>query len=601
MSISIDGANSQVNFSQVLQKGDGMQAGGVAGKEAAAILSGDGLTVSERASAAAASGTGTVARTERNEKTQETIQTLLENAEQIDSLVDDLTALAEQLGAVVPPQGTPVPKADLESVQALVNAFNSEFGTSIGPGVASALATASSSGTASASAATASAGSTAVEKNSSDGGVKASSKYAEPDAMFSIYQMISLLQDVGRQERSAARELRQAELTCELASIDLQTSMQRDAAMWGMIASVVTCSMQIAMTVTSVSLATAGTKTPENTSAAQDVAQNNKSVDTLEAGRSGKAAENTKAIEMETSDANKAAVEERWNACGCNEAKAKYDEACKGLDTKKIASLQGQKAEIDRKLGEVQGIDRSGMGKAELEACDDTEKNLKTQSAAKSAEIKELQKPAEPARKEYLASIDKAMGEQQADYDSKSALTKEAEGKTIDNKKTASHSENRRYVKDQKAAQGAQKDAGEQRALMEAKAMEARCSLGEIPTERDVTAANAKFGESQANLKYDRGYKAAQKEVKDHSVTAGFLQQMTNVVGSLGQAISTGVSQTMQSEATAESATQKQMEADREMTNDLFRQAGDLLSAARQLLQSVIQAESSAIEQIIRA
>lgn len=610
MSLPIDNSSKHAgigaNFNLGGLEGSAGTAKGIDGGSSR-VLDGEAVTISERGRDVTAAGGKDVAGTSRrDEQTEEAIQSLLQSAEQTDAIVDDLKALAEQMGQPVPPDGTPAPKVEAGALKEMVSTSNAMFGTSLGDGFIGAMAAGTNLVTGSPKPAESPAPvqlgeSAATEKRTADPvttDVVAAAPHTVSDAMFSIYELISLMQEIGQSQRDAARDLRETELACSLASIDLQASMQRDAATWGLIATVVTCSMQICMTVASAATAVSGGgDKAKNTGGGQDLEQNSNTVENLQAGTEGVASENTQAIENRTTEANKQAVEEAWRDSGCEEAKADYETACQ---TK--TELEANKKDIVSTLEEMKKVNVNDLPDEEKAGHLETMKALESEVAELDTQIKDAGSQVEAAKGNYKSCLKDAMNKMQGEYDTASSNTRGRESKTVNEKKTATRAENKQNVADQKQALSEQKDVGQQRTLMEAKVIEARCAIGDAPTEAEVSTAMENYAKTESTLKFDKTYQAAHKsDLASSQVASGVLQQLSQTIGALGQSISQGGSQMIQSEATAETANQKEMDARRDETNDLYKQSGDLLNNARQLLQSVVQSESSSVEQIIRA
>lgn len=371
-------------------------------------------------------------------------------------------------------------------------------------------------------------------------------------ALFSIYELMALMQQIAQQQRDSAREIRTTELQSEVASIKGQAEYQRKAAMYGMIVSAVTTAIQGAIMIGTSVASVKGLQKMDQTGAGQSLNQAKADVKTLETavGNPDSLANHVNTISAKTSEPAQTAVGER------------------------LDSVTAAKSQLDRAQAALDAAPENAPNRAQLQtAVDDAKANYRTQ-------------------------LDAAVTQMDADYAAAAETTKAAEGKYVSEHSLKHPINNRANYKAMGEAQKEQAALGEQRTLLKAKVAEAKVALdGPNSLNAELATAKAGVGIAEGALHTDPGYRLA----ASNPAAAGAYQQLSQIVGTIGQSIAQTVQASEEAKATEEQATQKEMEVRREETTSLFQQAQDLITSVRELLKAVIQAESQSVEQIIRA
>jgi len=499
--MAIQGIESgNVNWNAVI--GDALANKGTEGAKdgASVVLDGDNVTISVRdpASGTSVARTVTLPQLREGSEAADAAKFLNSLADEIDQLVTSLKAIAQDAGEVEP----------------------------------TAQEAAKSSGAAR-EAVTASAASRTTNAQ---------------QALFSIYELMALMQQIAQQQRNSAREIRMTELQSEVASIKSQAAYQRQAAVYGMIVSAVSTAVQGAMLVGTSVASVKGLQKMDQTGAGQDLTQAKTDVKTLEAAAQGQkaATDNVTAITAKTST-----------------------DAQTGVNTR---------------LTEVTAA------KAELKTAQD--------ALAAHPDDQQLQANVADKKANLQTKLNEAVAKMDADYAKAADATKTAEGKYVTEHSLKHPIATRENYKAMGEAQSNQASLGEQRTLLKAKVAEAKAQMGDAEGLRgDLETARGGVHLAERALKTDPGYHLA----ASNPAAAGAYQQLAQMVGTMGQSLAQVVQASEEAKATEQQAAQKELEVRREETTALFQQAQELITSVRDLLKAVIQAESQSVEQIIRA
>lgn len=371
-------------------------------------------------------------------------------------------------------------------------------------------------------------------------------------ALFSIYELMNLMQQIAQQQRDSAREIRLTELQGEVASIKSQAAHQRQAAVYGMVVSAVTTAVQGAMLFGTSVASVKGLQKLDQTGAGQGLNQAKADVKTLESAL------------QSPSDATAHA-----NAV-----------AGKSSDT--------VKTNVDGRLSDVTAA------KGRLESA---QKAL-ADAPADAGNRAQLEQAVTDAKAAYGQKLNDALAKMDADYGRAAEATKAAEGKYVSGHSLKHPVNTRANYKAMGEAQQAQSALGSERTLLRAKVAEAKAQLGDAEgLAADLAAARGGVKAAETALKTDPGYHLASSD----PAASGAYQQLTQMIGTVGQSLAQLVQANEEAKGTEEQAAQKELEARRQETNDLFQQAQELIGSVRELLKAVIQAESQSVEQIIRA
>lgn len=371
-------------------------------------------------------------------------------------------------------------------------------------------------------------------------------------ALFSIYELMNLMQQIAQQQRDSAREIRLTELQGEVASIKSQAAHQRQAAVYGMVVSAVTTAVQGAMLFGTSVASVKGLQKLDQTGAGQGLNQAKADVKTLE----------TALQSPSDATAHATAV------------------AGKSSDT--------VKTNVDGRLSDVTAA------KGRLE----TAQKALADAPADAENRAQLEQAVTDAKAAYGQKLNDALAKMDADYGRAAEATKAAEGKYVSGHSLKHPVNTRANCKAMGEAQQAQSALGSERTLLRAKVAEAKAQLGDAEgLAADLAAARGGVKAAETALKTDPGYLLASSD----PAAAGAYQQLTQMIGTVGQGLAQLVQANEEAKGTEEQAAQKELEARRQETNDLFQQAQELISSVRELLKAVIQAESQSVEQIIRA
>lgn len=371
-------------------------------------------------------------------------------------------------------------------------------------------------------------------------------------ALFSIYELMNLMQQIAQQQRDSAREIRLTELQGEVASIKSQAAHQRQAAVYGMVVSAVTTAVQGAMLFGTSVASVKGLQKLDQTGAGQGLNQAKADVKTLESAL------------QSPSDATAHA-----NAV-----------AGKSSDT--------VKTNVDGRLSDVTAA------KGRLE----TAQKALADAPADAENRAQLEQAVTDAKAAYGQKLNDALAKMDADYGRAAEATKAAEGKYVSGHSLKHPVNTRANYKAMGEAQQAQSALGSERTLLRAKVAEAKAQLGDAEgLAADLAAARGGVKAAETALKTDPGYHLASSD----PAASGAYQQLTQMIGTVGQSLAQLVQANEEAKGTEEQAAQKELEARRQETNDLFQQAQELIGSVRELLKAVIQAESQSVEQIIRA
>ena len=371
-------------------------------------------------------------------------------------------------------------------------------------------------------------------------------------ALFSIYELMNLMQQIAQQQRDSAREIRLTELQGEVASIKSQAAHQRQAAVYGMVVSAVTTAVQGAMLFGTSVASVKGLQKLDQTGAGQGLSQAKADVKTLETAL------------QSPSDATAHAT---------------------AVAGKSSATV---KANVDERLTDVTAA------KGRLE----TAQKTLADAPADAENRAQLEQAVTDAKAAYGQKLNDALAKMDTDYGRAAEATKTAEGKYVSGHSLKHPVNTRANYKAMGEAQQAQSALGSERTLLRAKVAEAKAQLGDVEgLTADLAAARGGVKVAETVLKTDPGYHLASSD----PAASGAYQQLTQMIGTVGQGLAQLVQANEEAKGTEEQAAQKELEARRQETNDLFQQAQELISSVRELLKAVIQAESQSVEQIIRA
>lgn len=492
--MSIQGIeNGSVDWSAVLGKALSDKGIGAADNGTSVVLDGDNVTISVRdpASGEAVSRTLELPTLRPDSVEAGATNFLLTTADEIDQLAGGLRALAQESGETAPAPGASAPSPDVRTTDA-------------------------------------------------------------QKALFSIYELMNLMQQIAQQQRDSAREIRLTELQSEVASIKSQAAHQRQAALYGMIVSAVTTAVQGAMLFGTSVASVKGLQKLDQTGAGQGLSQAKADVKTLE----------TALQSPSDATAHATAV------------------AGKSSDT--------VKTNVDGRLSDVTAA------KGRLE----TAQKALADAPADAENRAQLEQAVTDAKAAYGQKLNDALAKMDADYGRAAEATKAAEGKYVSGHSLKHPVNTRANYKAMGEAQQAQSALGSERTLLRAKVAEAKAQLGDVEgLTADLAAARGGVKVAETVLKTDPGYHLASSD----PAASGAYQQLTQMIGTVGQGLAQLVQANEEAKGTEEQAAQKELEARRQETNDLFQQAQELISSVRELLKAVIQAESQSVEQIIRA
>ena len=503
--MAIQGIDSgNVNWNAII--GDALANKGTEGAKdgASVVLDGDNVTISVRDPASGTSVSRTVALPQLREGSVEA-----DAAKFLNSLADEIDQLATSLKAIAQDAGEVEPTAQEAAKSS---------------GAAREAVTAST----------------------------ASRTTNAQQALFSIYELMALMQQIAQQQRNSAREIRMTELQSEVASIKSQADYQRQAAVYGMIVSAVSTAVQGAMLVGTSVAGVKGLQKMDQTGAGQAVSQAKADVKILETavGNPGNLTNSVDAIAAKTSP-----------------------------------SAQG---EVATRLGGDVAAAKTRLDNAQA-ALDNPPEN---------ADLDTLRQDVATAKANYKTALNDAVTQMDAEYAAAADATKTAEGKYVSEHSLKHPITTRENYKAMGEAQSNQASLGAERTLLKAKVAEAKLELGDVDgLTADLEASRGGVHLAERALKTDPGYHLAMS----NPAAAGAYQQLAQMVGTMGQSLAQVVQASEEAKATEQQAAQKELEVRREETTALFQQAQELITSVRDLLKAVIQAESQSVEQIIRA
>jgi len=507
------------------------------------VLDGDNVTITTRdpESGKEVSGTMKLPELKEGSEDEQVYAFLLQLANQFDEVAAQLKVLAGELGLPEPPadDGEPTP----------VNA-----------------------GTPAPSDGSPATGSTSAQK-----------------AIFSIYDLINMMQKVAQQQRDSARNIRYTELESQKASIEAQADYQRTAARNGLIVSSVTCVAQCAVAYLAASTSVKEVNAVNECSAGMDITQAKNDLKTLECGKNPQtAAEQTAKMKENCPEPQQEIVNKKFDEI-CGQAKTDY-EAAKSAHQGKMSDLKTAQVELEQAKSDLRAAKDANADQGKIDTLEKkvTECTEKEGKAVKDAETSKG--TLEKAKENYGKALDKLEKTFDSTYEKQSAKTKEAEESYI----ADDSGKNKDAMTE---ARDMQKDFGSMRSLVKAKVVQEKLDMGIKPDTEAIRVGEAKLNDAKTVAATDMGYQLA----KHPGVTPMVLQTMTQALGGLGQSLAHFVQTNTEAKATEEQATQKEVEQHRDETNQLFQQAQDVINNLLGLLKAVIQAESQTMQAIIRA
>ena len=479
--------------------------------------------------------------------------------------------------------------------------------------------------------------------------VKGSVKTESKNVMFDLYKLMALLVEVAQKQRDAAREMRQAENVQVQLSIQNQADAQRTAALTGLIAGAICCTIQ--MVATGVALGKQAKAYAKQTAITGEsgLASAKQNLSMLKTANSPEAAAKQLAtvkaeVGGKPSGVEGKTVEQAVNDGfqGSRDAKARLD-AAKGKlqnDTEMLQLFEQLKSSPDtlkaadfaqfsneeagqiktalnklevaqQKLEIAQKFEAGGFkslstkekavymnmqleGKADVAACTAEVNACKAEvGAALEAKVNEVKATIEAdktaienARQEYRAAIN-------------------ADINRFENEYEIAHHEESQITKDTPKAEA---DAAKAKlAAAEQKLKLARAEGFNKFAEQGITTENEYFqsvkdAQDKAttvdNLRQNAiEYKDAQRTI-DRTNTA---LSVINIVGNSANSMINSITQWQQSSATRKGAEQKKSEEELDQTKDLFNQAQTLVDSVIKLMQAVTQAETQSMRDAIQA
>lgn len=185
------------------------------------VLSGDSLTVTDssasRRTEATAAGRAT---TPEAALTDAVVDGTFKVCASLDALADQLKVIADATGEKAPTVGASKSSYTQKTADEVIKDLNKI-------------------------------GATSTPEETEEAIENATSSSSTQKVFSSIYDLMALMLEVGQQQRDAARELKQAELDVSVASIESQAEYQRTGAKLGFMVTVITCAVQLALTVVS--------------------------------------------------------------------------------------------------------------------------------------------------------------------------------------------------------------------------------------------------------------------------------------------------------------------------------------------------------------
>jgi len=414
--------------------------------------------------------------------------------------------------------------------------------------------------------------------------------------MFDIYELINLMQQIGQQQRDAARKLRDSELASEISSIKSQATAQKNAGKYGLIASFITAGVQGLFMLYSAKRSISSLSATNKCAASQEIAVKQNQIKTLQANDLDQATANVQGIESSLSKTQMTEIGSNQEISDFNTAQTDYRNAMKEL-----TKFQDEHPDVDLPEGNAElNQEQRQLKDLQKNVCSTYDKYAKATTALKGTE-----------------------GTLTTEFNQKTEEAKTAESDYVDKYSRINFRSNGRYEGTMKDARNAQMVSGGKLSLARAKVVEATYELDTVPTGYDqfipegtnvaraakpaqpsqavrdqnlVLAKDEKAG-LELKLQSDEGFRLQSTS----AMRASLLTQFPQIFNGIGQSTAQMVSSAQESKATLEQADQKEHEKYRDEALQIFNDAQDLIKNVRGLLQAVIQAEAQSVEQIIRA
>lgn len=492
--------------------------------------------------------------------------------------------------------------------------------------------------------------------------VKASSK---GNTMFDLYALMKLMVEVAQKQRDAQREMRNTENQLVQKAIQNQADQQRDAAWLGLVVGVtcglISAGISLGMMIGQSSAATKQSNLANNaglevTSTKVDMLK--MSDTTIHADQQLATIQNK--VGGETSNRIASEFETKVNGGEAGSLKGKFDEATQKLEAAKLTleaknlNLEGARAVHGEKVGAQNAAQQAYDAKAAEVGLADKQAAFDQAVGAKQQYIREEMSAHRAPSQERLAELDNNTTQAKAaldeakqtlqPYETRLANAKlevaDAQGNVanaqndvtlaksaIDTAKadlakaksdyvTTLKSVGDEYAEKYQVALDRQKNPPEgvdkktlaaevktaKNEMLMARALEAK-ALSEpgllSPAEQKqlVSAAKAENDLSLQRLNSSEDYKQAGLRIQ-------YLMGMNGIVQAIGgtlQSMSQNLSALQQAEATREGAEQQRENEMLDQTKDLFAQDQKVIDAVVQLMQAVLQAETTSIRDAIQA
>ncbi|MBR4523424.1 MAG: hypothetical protein IKO64_04225 [Kiritimatiellae bacterium] len=492
--------------------------------------------------------------------------------------------------------------------------------------------------------------------------VKASSK---GNTMFDLYALMKLMVEVAQKQRDAQREMRNTENQLVQKAIQNQADQQRDAAWLGLVVGVtcglISAGISLGMMIGQSSAATKQSNLANNaglevTSTKVDMLK--MSDTTIHADQQLATIQNK--VGGETSNRIASEFETKVNGGEAGNLKGKFDEATQKLEAAKLTleaknlNLEGARAVHGEKVGALNAAQQAYDAKAAEVGLADKQAAFDQAVGAKQQYIREEMSAHRAPSQDRLAELDNNTTQAKAaldeakqtlqPYETRLANAKlevaDAQGNvanaqndvtlaksavdtaTTDLAKAKSDyvttlkSVGDEYAEKYQVALDRQKNPPEgvdkktlaaevknaKNEMLMARALEAK-ALSEpgllSPAEQKqlVSAAKAENDLSLQRLNSSEDYKQAGLRIQ-------YLMGMNGIVQAIGgtlQSMSQNLSALQQAEATREGAEQQRENEMLDQTKDLFAQDQKVIDAVVQLMQAVLQAETTSIRDAIQA
>lgn len=492
--------------------------------------------------------------------------------------------------------------------------------------------------------------------------VKASSK---GNTMFDLYALMKLMVEVAQKQRDAQREMRNTENQLVQKAIQNQADQQRDAAWLGLVVGVtcglISAGISLGMMIGQSSAATKQSDLANNaglevTSTKVDMLK--MSDTTIHADQQLATIQNK--VGGETSNRIASEFETKVNGGEAGSLKGKFDEATQKLEAAKLTleaknlNLEGARAVHGEKVGAQNAAQQAYDAKAAEVGLADKQAAFDQAVGAKQQYIREEMSAHRAPSQDRLAELDNNTTQAKAaldeakqtlqPYETRLANAKlevaDAQGNVanaqndvtlaksaIDTAKadlakaksdyvTTLKSVGDEYAEKYQVALDRQKNPPEgvdkktlaaevknaKNEMLMARALEAK-ALSEpgllSPAEQKqlVSAAKAENDLSLQRLNSSEDYKQAGLRIQ-------YLMGMNGIVQAIGgtlQSMSQNLSALQQAEATREGAEQQRENEMLDQTKDLFAQDQKVIDAVVQLMQAVLQAETTSIRDAIQA